>query len=270
MNRRVAMGKIFEVEIRSKGAGYSMKEPHSHDYYELFFLLEGRRRFFLQNSMILLEPRTFCVIPPFYIHKTEGESSFLRINVNVSASLLTKEEISFLDACAKKQALKLDGEVCELCLRILEEASKLQWEWNNKDEYKFALTKTLLYFLQKQNLNAVSVKASSDSSHAVDVLMLKMASYINENYQSDITLKALCEQFFLSKSTLCERFKRTMNCSIMEYLFRVRISKAREFLVTTEKSMEEISELCGFSSANYFGLVFKKATGLSPLHYRRR
>ena len=44
MNRRVAMGKIFEVEIRSKGAGYSMKEPHSHDYYELFFLYDGEER----------------------------------------------------------------------------------------------------------------------------------------------------------------------------------------------------------------------------------
>ncbi len=264
------MGEIFEVELRSKGPAYSMKEPHSHDYYELFFLLEGQRRFFAQNNMLLLQPKTFCVIPPFSMHKTEGESSFVRINVNVSPKLLSKDEINFLDACAKKQALKMEGEMCELCLRILSEASKLQMEWKNKDEYKFALTKTLLYFLQKQNLSAVTVSASSDSAHTVDVLMLKMAAYLNENYQSEINLKMLCEQFFLSKATLCERFKRTMNCSIMEYLLRVRLAKAREFLLGTDKSIEEISELCGFSSANYFGLVFKKATGISPLHYRRR
>ncbi len=263
------MGGFFEVELRNKVTAYSMVEPHSHDYYELFFLLEGERRFFINNEMILLPPKSFCVIKPFNMHKTEGDS-FLRININISTELLSKNEVSFLNACAKKKALKLDENHADICIKLLKEASKLQLEWKDNDEYKLSLAKAVLYFLQKQNLSQISAIYSTESVDKVDTLILKMAAYINENYQTEITLKSLTEKFFLCKATLCERFKQTMNCSIMKYLFSVRVSKAREFLLTTDKSMEEIAELCGFSSANYFGLVFKKATGLSPLHYRQR
>ena len=263
------MGHFFEVELRNKVTAYSMVEPHSHDYYELFFLLEGERRFYVQNEMVLLSPKSFCVIEPFNMHKTEGDS-FLRININISSELLSKSEISFLNSCAKKRALKLDENYADLCFKILKEASKLQLEWKDNDGYKLALARSVLYFLQKQNLTQITNTYSTDSVEKIDTLILKMVAYINENYQTDITLKSLSERFFLCKATLCERFRQTMNCSIMKYLFSVRVSKAREFLLTTDKSMEEIAELCGFSSANYFGLVFKKATGLSPLHYRQR
>ena len=43
----------------------------------------------------------------------------------------------------------------------------------------------------------------------------------------------------------------------------------KELLIKTKKSVNEISELCGFSSANYFGLIFKQKEKLSPLSYRK-
>ena len=44
---------------------------------------------------------------------------------------------------------------------------------------------------------------------------------------------------------------------------------ASRVVLARELSMEEIAELCGFSGANYFGLVFKKNVGLSPANYRK-
>lgn len=262
------MQDFFEVDVASKQTAYAMAEPHSHDYYELYFLLEGTRRLFLQNNMLVLPPKTFCVIPPFFMHKTEGEK-YLRININISKNLLSKEEIAFLDACAKKQAMRLDEKYYPICLTLLQEAVEIQSEWKTNGDYKMALTKTLLHFLQKQTLTPIPISTSSDASHTVDILILNVAYYINEHYSEDVTLQTLCDIFFLSKATLCARFKRTMHCSIMQYLFRLRVSKAKELLISTSKSMEEIAEVCGFSSANYFGLIFKKATGMSPLHYRQ-
>lgn len=262
------MQNFFEVDMASKQTAYAMAEPHSHDYYELYFLLEGTRRLFLQNNLLVLHPKTFCVIPPFSVHKTEGDR-YLRININISQNLLTKEEIAFLDACAKKQAMRLDDNYYPFCELLLREAAAIQSEWKTTDDYKMALTRTLLHFLQKQTLTPISVSTSSDTAHAVDTLILNVAYYINEHYTEDVNLQTLCDSFFLSKATLCARFKRMMHCSIMQYLFRLRLSKAKDLLINTNKSMEEIAEQCGFSSANYFGLIFKKATGISPLHYRQ-
>jgi YesN/AraC family two-component response regulator len=262
------MQQFFEVEKAGKNEAYDMSAPHSHDYYELYFLIEGKRRLFLQNNMLVLEPKSFCVIPPFCMHKTEG-GKYLRVNINISQSLLSKDERAFLDACAKKQAVRLDDTYCDFCYTLLNEASAIQSEWRYGDDSKLALTKTLLHFLRKQTLKPLTVSTSAEGDKAVDTLMLNVAYYVNERYTENIDLKTLCDTFFLSKASLCARFKRTFHCSVIQYQFKLRISKAKDLLVNTSKSMEEVAESCGFSSANYFGLTFKKATGLSPLHYRQ-
>jgi transcriptional regulator GlxA family with amidase domain len=73
----------------------------------------------------------------------------------------------------------------------------------------------------------------------------------------------------MSKVSLCKKFKDVMNCSIMEYVMRIRLNKAKGLLRNTNKSIEEVAFECGFSSANYFGLIFKKEIGLSPLNYKK-
>lgn len=64
------------------------------------------------------------------------------------------------------------------------------------------------------------------------------------------------------KSSLCERFSETMKCSITDYLTFVRITEAKKLLKTTSFGMDKIASVCGFSSANYFSLIFKKQVGL--------
>ncbi len=260
---------ILEIELRKEENEFNMSTPHSHDYYELYFLIEGTREIFLQNKIIRAHPKTFCVISPFFLHKTEG-GPYLRININVSKDFLTQKEIAFLDSCAKKQALSLDEEYAETFLTLLKEAATIpKTQSSQVNHYKLPFVKTLLYFLQKQTLSPVSIASSAKSNAYTDPLILKIALFINNNYSSEITLPLLCEKFFLSKATLCSHFKNAMNCSIMDYLFRLRLSKAMEYLASTNKSIEEISELCGFSSANYFSLAFKKAIGISPMNYRK-
>ena len=60
-----------------------------------------------------------------------------------------------------------------------------------------------------------------------------------------------------------------MSCSPIDYLLNVRLTKAKELLLSSKKSIGEISEECGFSSANYFGLIFKQKEKLSPANYKK-
>ena len=56
----------------------------------------------------------------------------------------------------------------------------------------------------------------------------------------------------------------------MKYVSELRITAAEKLLDNTDKTIEEIAEICGFSSASYFGLAFKKERGRSPSNYRKR
>jgi YesN/AraC family two-component response regulator len=55
----------------------------------------------------------------------------------------------------------------------------------------------------------------------------------------------------------------------MQYVMKVRISKAEKYLRTTDKQIKEIADLTGFNYSYYFSRTFKKITGLTPLEYRQ-
>ena len=260
---------FLEIERRAMETQWDMSEPHSHEYYELYFLFEGSRQFFTQDKMFVLPRGSFCVIPPFCLHKTEG-GAYERVNVNISENLLKKEEIKFLSSCAEAGALRLDETYLPLLLSLLAEGLSVRASTSTlRREYEFSIVQTVLYLLQKQELTPISLASTAKTVKNADPVVLKLLFYLNENYREEISLDSLSAKFFLSKVALCARFKKFMNCSIMQYLFQIRLSKAKELLSSTNKSIEEISFDCGFSSANYFSLVFKKEIGLSPLHYKQ-
>ncbi len=247
---------------------FNMPKPHSHDYYELYFLLNGDRTLFVKDKVFFTPVNTFVAIPPFCMHKTEG-GPYSRININVSQSLLSKHDERFLRSLRSPYAYKIPEEVLSLVVMLLREGVNANSiNGKNKIENQISISRTILYLLQKKELTSVS-NNSIEISRSQELYLYNVINYINENYRTEIQLEDLCNKFFVSKTTLCKHFREIMHCSVMEYVLRVRLNKAKSLLAYSAKSVEQVAELCGFSSANYFGLVFKKEIGVSPLHYKK-
>lgn len=259
---------FLEIEESVVSTKKDMPCPHSHDYYELYFLLDGTREFFIGNKMFVIGKNSLVIVPPFYMHKTEG-GPYKRINVNISENLLSEGVKRFIKGSEKETAISFCGGTENLVSPLLKEGVKIQRSaMPYKTDCLLSLVKTLLYVLAESE-NRLIPAASGVSARSSDTETLKIVRYINENYTSELTLSDICANFYISKVTLCNRFRAAMHCSVKEYIQSLRINKARELLSATDKSMEEISRLCGFSSANYFGLAFKKETGLSPFNYKK-
>lgn len=255
-----------ELSVRKQ---HVMPRPHSHDYYELYFLLDGEREFFIENKMFIVPKNTLVVVPPFCIHKTEG-GPYRRININVSPALLNKTENEFLIKARENIAVKINDEYRDLIVSLLTEGAKLQSvNIKNKKESLLSVAKTIILLVSMQESVSLSLASSTYSMKYVSPEVLKIIYYLNTHYNQQITLKILCDYFFMSKVSLCKKFKEVMNCSIMEYVMRLRLNKAKVLLRDTTKSIEDVAFECGFSSANYFGLIFKKEIGLSPLNYKK-
>ncbi|MBE5754367.1 MAG: AraC family transcriptional regulator [Clostridiales bacterium] len=260
---------FIEFEELEMQQDFAMSEPHSHEFYELYFLIDGQREVFVENKMFKIAENTLVVVPPFFMHKTEG-GPYKRININVTPDLLTDFQNDFLMKLSKKAAYKINPNNLHLVLNLLEEGARLQANAiKNKTDCILSFTQTILHLLSSQNLTPVSSLSTARSNIAGSTEVLKILSYINQHYNQPITLKDLCDKFFLSKVSLCKKFKNVMHCSIMEYVSRMRLSKAKSLLKDTNKSIEDVALDCGFSSANYLGLIFKKEVGLSPLNYRK-
>lgn len=94
--------------------------------------------------------------------------------------------------------------------------------------------------------------------------------HLNTFYMDKITLDMLAEKFFVNKHYLMREFKRCAGKSIMEYLTEVRLSKAKNLLRYSSKSIEEIAAETGFCHATHFIRTFRKSEQVTPLFYRKQ
>jgi YesN/AraC family two-component response regulator len=93
--------------------------------------------------------------------------------------------------------------------------------------------------------------------------------YIQANYNKDIAINDLAERFAISPNYFSTVFKRETGQTTVNYIKELRLKKACEYLVNSNKSIVEISKEVGYEDSQYFFRVFKKTTGLTPLEYRR-
>lgn len=256
---------FVEIEKLARQDDWAMHDLHSHPHYELYFLSKGSRTFFLSNALYKLEAPAIVVIPPHVMHKTEG-SAFERYNVNVSVDYLNdfeKETLEKKALCIVKPKPTEEAELLHI-LHLLNTVDRRQ-------KHGESIFNTLFsYFIfTVDRLAGSNQTPHTQTKNSIPTLILKVIDYINENYDQKQTLDELAKYFFVSRSTLIYNFKKYTNCSLIDFLLNVRLTKAKELLLNTKKSVSEIAELCGFCSANYFGLIFKKKENLSPANFRK-
>lgn len=108
---------------------------------------------------------------------------------------------------------------------------------------------------------------SYDSGDKSSVLM-PILNYIDENLSENITLDDLCDIARITPQHLCRIFKKAFNLRPIEYISKKRVQKAKELLITTNRSIADISEQVGYHDSCYFGVVFKKYESVTPGQYR--
>ncbi|WP_231571119.1 response regulator transcription factor [Gordoniibacillus kamchatkensis] len=94
--------------------------------------------------------------------------------------------------------------------------------------------------------------------------------YIHRHFQEDISLSALSERFHFSPQYIAKKFKELYGTTVVTFLTEVRMEKARSLLRHTDIPVAELAQQLGYADENYFGKVFKKHTGLSPLQFRKQ
>lgn len=101
-------------------------------------------------------------------------------------------------------------------------------------------------------------------------LVSEAITCIQEEYYQELTLKAVSDRLHINGVYLGQCFKNETECSFAQYLNQVRIQKAQQLLLYTNKSINEIAYETGYNTNHYFIKMFKKLNGLSPKEFRDR
>lgn len=94
--------------------------------------------------------------------------------------------------------------------------------------------------------------------------------YIDNNYTDKISLDLLESKLYVSRFHIEKEFKRAYGIAVIEYVISKRMNYAKKLLRFTNKSIEEIAILCGFSDQSYFNRQFKKSEGITGTAFRKK
>lgn len=100
--------------------------------------------------------------------------------------------------------------------------------------------------------------------------LANIISFIDDNLSSDLSIRTICEKNNISKTVLYDITKESMPGGIAKYIKIKRLNKAKELILHTDKSIEEISGLVGFLDSSYFRRNFKMYAGMSAKAYRKK
>ena len=97
----------------------------------------------------------------------------------------------------------------------------------------------------------------------------KVLNFIYDNYSSrELTNTDIADEFGYHPYYLNEIIKEGTGKTLHRQLSDTRINMAKNFLLTTSYSVEQISWKCGFSSTSYFVKTFREIVGMTPKKYK--
>jgi AraC-like DNA-binding protein/mannose-6-phosphate isomerase-like protein (cupin superfamily) len=268
--------KLFGIEyIRSAGKS-SMREPHCHEHYEMYYQLSGERYYFINNRSFYVKKGDLVLVKSDEIHKT------------ISANENPYERILI---CFKKEYIEgMVGLVEDInLLKPFEDNVYIIWNTNKEqavvenilnkmmEEHKSSEegSKTLLrlLFLQfliivyRHNHSKEIIKHEYPS--ALHLRISKVSKYICENYSEPLSLASAAGYFNMSSCYLSRNFKLATGFTFVEYLNNVRIKEAKRLLKETNMNIISVALAVGFQNTTHFGRIFKAITNTTPLSYRK-
>lgn len=141
------------------------------------------------------------------------------------------------------------------CIRIITELSAC---FESSDPGDMARSKLLLLYI---------IELLCDENDLSDPVIEKSKEYINKNIRSKLLIDDLTADAGLSRTHFHRLFKQSCGMTPIEYVNKMKMKLAREWLINSGMKISEISGSLGFESVMYFRRLFKHTYGISPTQY---
>lgn len=248
---------------------------HWHDEVEIIYIKKG-------SIMIYIEEEQFPAVAGDLFFVNSGELHFMEsddMGVEYYTLLFPLAFLSFQidDALEQEVFLPLRQRKLLLPVQLKEFEAEKQMtnlireviEVNEEKEMGYQLRTRILLLELLESLLKEDALQVADITSTTD-MQRELLAYIQKHYTEKITLAMLAEEFHLSGKYISSYFKEHFSISFMQYVLHLRMTRAKDLLLTTEKSITDVALSCGYPSVNFFIRSFKEVHGVTPLQYRKR
>ena len=151
--------------------------------------------------------------------------------------------------------------------RLFDSLAETCTEDSAERSYTATLRRGYLLALFSELLSMMSITRLSVSDCGA---LRSIVAFCDKNYSENLSLSLLEEKLHLNKYYISHLFSEKLGLRFNDYINSLRISEACRYLVHTDHSITEISEIVGFNTLRTFNRAFMKQLGISPSEYRKK
>ena len=244
---------------------FSSCEPYTYDTYNC----EGRDDYFfiyvtdgifstkINDTVFHLKKGSVVLYPPKYKYHYWGEppSKYLCVHFTGSHAEKILTDLGF-----PLEPYALEAEFSPKIKSLLDKMIE-------QDMTKAPFLQYSLACLLEEILLTVAVERIKSSGYRT---LKESIKYIHSNYTEKIQIPYLARLENLSNSRYITIFSKEMGKTPSEYILDLRLSRARELLLTTDMEISLVGASSGYKDQYFFSRIFKKYTGMSPNEFRKK
>lgn len=268
-----AFGRYIIDHVKRNGH-FSMPVNHFHNHYELYYLCEGERMYFVHDRTYHVKSGNFVFINRNVLHRTldSGIPDHERILIDIQHEWI---ETTYPDDCEMLLEPFVSG-ICVMSFPLTQMTliKRIMAELSNE-----MLRQEPGYTIRLQHgvieLLLIAARCAKKSNPAplefqspIHAKITKIVRYLNDHFAEALALPELATRFSMSPYYLSRTFKSTTGFTYSEYLNLIRLKAAQRLLRETKLKITEIALQTGFENFSHFGKAFKKMALLSPRAYR--
>lgn len=249
-------------------------------FYDVVIVIKGSCTHIVNNTTFILKQGDICFVPPNMSHATATFSDSIVFNMLIRRSFFSDILFeSFLQNnilsnffmtsryCKKNEQYLIfhtegDNDIIKVLLEMYKECH------SNKEFSKQILEHQVIIFF------AMLLRSYSDNVEPNFTLSgnydksAEFILYINRNI-SDITLSDMAKYFGYAPQYISKKIKSDVGLKYTEIVKQMRLKRAEQLLLKTNKPLQEISGIIGYVNVESFIRFFKSAYGMGPAEYRK-
>ncbi len=278
-------GKQITVSYREISADYEMPSMEvASDHYSLGFMIKGDRRIITPKMNFTLHPGYVGAMRPYVYHRTipASNSEYISILIKFSPDFISgMTDVlgpQILETIYKNPPIYFNDKDREKIFslakdiyRLYDEIEKNGYDMSENSISRYRLQNLLIYILleiyEKGHFDSsITTIHDSELSHPI----MEAVYFIEKNYMQPLKIEEVAKISGYSVSYFSRLFAQQLGTAFTDYLCITRLKHVQNLLLTTEKSVMDISLECGFSYPGNMTSSFKKEFGMTPLQFRKQ
>jgi AraC-like DNA-binding protein/mannose-6-phosphate isomerase-like protein (cupin superfamily) len=255
--------------------------PSYHDFFEIIYIYNGGGSVYVENKKYEANDGDIFIIGNSEFHRLEAinNGSFKSIDLYFLPKFVYSIGQNSYDFGYLRPFFDHSSEFTnripaeDFCSdTVLDLVRKIYLEKQEKNDFfqlavKNYLTEILLLIVRYFRKFSSDLFIYSKKHHDIERLK-NVFSYLKKNYCEKIALDSMAHLACMSTSYFCKFFKKVTGYTLTDYVFSLRIDRAKELLLRGDMNIIEIAYETGFTNHSYFDRIFRRLTKLSPNEYR--